>query len=430
MNIDEILAEPIFKVDKGPPSTSAGITLADIEAQQWNLLNEDLPLPAVVIKQSLLEHNARWMRDFLQQHDVLLAPHGKTTMSPQLLDLQMRHGAWGVTVATVSQLRVFRRFGATRVLMANQLVGADDIRYVSSELERDANFEFYCLVDSVAGAERVSRLLGEKTTRPLRVLLEVGLSGGRTGCRNRRQAEAVAQAIDTAGNLALYGIECYEGILVSDDAEKDAKNVDSFITGLREAFSYCSDNDLFADPDSVLLSAGGSAYFDIIARKLPRIGGDNVQIIVRSGCYLTHDSVQYERQMDRIEARAEGTLPVHGRLKPAIEVWAYVQSVPEPGLAILSVGKRDISYDIDLPVVEKWFRSSGMQAPRPIEGGMTVLRLNDQHAYLSFTSEDQLQVGDMLGLGISHPCTTFDKWRLVWLVDDDYRVVSGVRTFF
>jgi len=430
MNIEKILAEPIFEVDKGPPSSSAGITLADIEEQHWNLLREDLPLPAVVINQNSLEHNARWMRDFLQQHDVLLAPHGKTTMSPQLLDLQMRHGAWGVTVATVQQLRVFRRFGATRVLMANQLVGADDIHYVAAELERDSAFEFYCLVDSVAGVERLSRLLGEGVTHPVRVLLEVGLSGGRTGCRNAGQVEAVALAIDDAQNLALYGVECYEGIFVSEDAAKDADCVASFIARIENAFQYCNQNDLFTDTGNIILSAGGSAYFDIIARALPEIGGENVRVIVRSGCYLTHDSVQYERQMDRIEDRAGGALPANARLKPAMEVWAHVQSVPEPGLAILSVGKRDISYDIDLPVVEKWFRSNAMQAPRRVADGMTVFKLNDQHAYLSFSGEEQLQVGDMVGLGISHPCTTFDKWRLIWLVDDDYRVVSGIRTFF
>jgi len=33
-------------------------------------------------------------------------------------------------------------------------------------------------------------------------------------------------------------------------------------------------------------------------------------------------------------------------------------------------------------------------------------------------------------LGISHPCTAFDKWQLIPVVDEEYRIVDVVRTFF
>ena len=38
--------------------------------------------------------------------------------------------------------------------------------------------------------------------------------------------------------------------------------------------------------------------------------------------------------------------------------------------------------------------------------------------------------GALVGARIVHPCTAFDKWRLVPLVDDDYTVVDAIRTFF
>ena len=113
-----------------------------------------------------------------------------------------------------------------------------------------------------------------------------------------------------------------------------------------------------------------------------------------------------------------------------MEVWAYVQSVPEPGLAVLSAGKRDISHDIDLPVVEKWFRPGLTERPEPLLGETAITALHDQHACLRFSGKTDLAVGDMIALGISHPCTTFDKWQLLWLVDDEYNVTGGIRTFF
>lgn len=429
--LQDLLATEVTEGTKGLPANAQRTTLENVVAHNWNLLVEHLPLPAAVIKQSALEHNARWMRDFLKQSDVLLAPHGKTTMCPQLFDMQLEHGAWGITVATVQQLRVCRRFGVQRVLMANQLVGNDDIRYVASELARDPQFEFYCLVDSLAGVERLQQVLHAcDRSVTLRVLVEVGLAGGRTGCRTADHAMDVAVAVEAQPQLDLYGVECYEGGIVTKDAEDDARNVEIFLQQIAVVYRECQKRELFADSNNVILSAGGSAYFDIVAKVLGDVERERVQAVVRSGCYLTHDSAFYKRLLQQVENRCEGHLPNQQGLQPALEVWAYVQSVPEPGLAILTLGKRDISHDIDLPVVEQWFRPKTMKQPQTAAEGMEIFALNDQHAYLRLPDGTQLQVGDMVSLGISHPCTTFDKWRLLWMVDDDYKVVAGLKTFF
>ena len=439
LQLDALMSSTMNEGCKGLPAGAAGIRLNEVAEHHWHLLNEDLPLPAAVIKQSALQHNAQWMRDFLQQSDVLLAPHGKTTMCPQLFNLQLEHGAWGITVATVQHLRVCRRYGVSRILMANQLVGADDIRYIAAELARDPDFEFYCLVDSIAGVQRLQHALsvsGPGVT--LRVLLEVGISGGRTGCRTTGQALDVAAAVVAQPQLRLCGVECYEGGLVSDDAGGDASRVEQLIQRVVEVYRQCRERVLFDSEQPVILSAGGSAYFDIVASIFKNTAfGDSersgVKSIVRSGCYLTHDSAFYQRLFERVEARCNSgtqlSLPKTGGLKAALEIWAYVQSTPEPGLAILNLGKRDISHDIDLPVVEQWFRPGAMAAPQKVSA-MTVTALNDQHAYLSVPASASLRVGDMVALGISHPCTTFDKWRLLWMVDDNYQVVAGLKTCF
>ena len=429
--LDALLATPLEAGVKGLPHDGAGLLLSDVAGQRWNVLAGCLPFPSAVIKQSALEHNARWLRDFLAQANVLLAPHGKTTMAPQLFDLQLRYGAWGMTVATVQQLKVCWRVGVPRILMANQLVGAGDIDYVAGELARDAAFEFYCLVDSLAGVERLQRVLEQAgQVKPLRVLVELGVPDGRTGCRSVAEAIRVAKRVAAQPQLALYGVECYEGIIAGSDPADAEQRVRDLLTQAVSVYQACQSRRLFADPDGVLLSAGGSAWFDVVTSVLGRLASDTVQVIVRSGCYLTHDSLFYERHFRHLQARCAAERDLQGRLRPALEVWAYVQSVPEPGLAVLGLGKRDISHDIDLPVVEQWFRPGHMARPEAMQGDTAITALHDQHACLRFSGKLELAVGDMVALGISHPCTTFDKWQLLWLVDDDYNVTGGIRTFF
>lgn len=426
-----LLETPLELGTKGLPCGSAGVLLKDVAGQQWNLLQEHIPLPAAIILRSALEHNAAWMRDFLKEENVSIAPHGKTTMAPQLFDLQLASGAWGITVATVQQLKVCRRFGIQRVLMANQLVVADDIRYVAKELSRDSSFEFYCIIDSIEGVERLQRIVRQtEAGAVVRVLLEVGVKGGRCGCRTVDSALQVAEYTAAQPNLQLHGVECYEGIIAGNAPHQDALQIKELLARLLATYRACKSLNLFFKPGQVLLSAGGSAWFDIVAPMLSQSGETSVKAVLRSGCYLTHDNVFYERHFQNMQARWAGKKRVMGRLLPALEVWACVQSIPEPGLAILSLGKRDISHDIDLPVVTKWFRPGQMQAPATVNSEWVLFALNDQHAYSNFPDGMDLAVGDMVALGISHPCTTFDKWRLLWLVDDDYNIVDGIRTFF
>jgi len=66
----------------------------------------------------------------------------------------------------------------------------------------------------------------------------------------------------------------------------------------------------------------------------------------------------------------------------------------------------------------------------PIPADHRVVRLDDQHAYLDIPADSPLQPGDMVAFGVSHPCTTFDKWQALYLVDDGLRVTGAIRTFF
>ncbi|MCI0635851.1 MAG: hypothetical protein L0206_18330 [Actinobacteria bacterium] len=61
--------------------------------------------------------------------------------------------------------------------------------------------------------------------------------------------------------------------------------------------------------------------------------------------------------------------------------------------------------------------------------GLAVTMLNDQHAYLHGNC-DGLAVGDWIGCGIPHPCTAFDEWRSLPLVNETYDFGEFVSTTF
>ena len=417
--------------EKGMPALPARLPPSATGALDWRVLREDLPLPVAVLKESALRHNSAWMKAFLKAGQAQIAPHGKTTMSPALFDLQLEDGAWGVTLSTPHQLQVARSFGYSRIFLANQLVGRAGIEYVVTELRDHADFEFYCLVDSIANAEAIAqaaRRLGLR--RPVKVLVELGYSGGRTGCRSVEEGLALATFVAQSGSLALSGVEGFEGLLRAANPEQTTRLVIDFLDHLIALARRCSQERLFAG-ETVILSAGGSSFYDLVVAKLSAAGLDRpTMILLRAGCYITHDSVMYARAFAALGERHPALAERGGGLRAALELWAYVQSRPEPTKAILGFGKRDASYD-DPPVALTWFRpGGGMPAPEPVSPGHEVVRLNDQHCHLTLPENSPWAVGDMVSFGISHPCLTFDKWRVLHIVDDDYRVTSSIRTYF
>ena len=408
---------------KGLPPAAEGRTPGEIGALGLDLLAGDLLMPAAVVREAALARNIVEMQAFADRSGAHLCPHGKTSMSPELFRMQIEAGAWGMTAATAHHLRVYRRLGIGRIFLANQLAGRADLDLVMDELAADRGFDFYCLVDSpeaaapLAQAARRAALPG-----PVQVLIETGIEGGRAGVRTAEAALTLARAIAAEPLLALRGIETFEGIRqAQDDARLDAAEmIDLALLVAREV----AREGLLAD-GPLLLSAGGSAFLDLCAAKLPgEIGGRPVERIIRPGCYITHDSGIYER----LTRPGGAPLPGLPDLRHALEVWGIVLSLPEPGLAIVGVGKRDVSTDVDPPVPLWRHRPGNGERPRPIEGAR-VRRIWDQHLSLSVPAEP-LRVGDLVGFGISHPCATFDRWTALPTVDEDYRVTGAITTLF
>ncbi len=426
MKLDDLRATILDGRTKGIPGTAVPFALKDIAGQGWNVLREDMPLPLLVLKRSALDHNAAAFGDYLVANNLSLAPHGKTTMSPQIFAEQLAHGAWGMTAATVNQVQAMRAYGVSRIVMANQLLGKAHLKAIAAEINADPGFEFYCFVDSVAQLRNMAAHL-EALDHPMRLLIEVGAMGGRTGLRTLDEASALAAAIAAADPklFRFAGVACFEGAIPGlDKSTAPVGDFADFVVAVARSLP----STLYAGLDEFILSGGGSSYFDIVAERFKTLALDvPVRVLLRSGCYVTHDSGIYSaaEATARHDAHRHENHP--GDLRPALEAWGYVQSVPEPGLAFLTMGKRDIPYDSGLPVPLKRYRPGTGFVPA---GTAQIFATNDQHAFVRLGADADWQVGDMVGCGISHPCTAFDKWRFIPIVDDDYTVIDGVLTFF
>lgn len=429
--MDTLATPPQTMLDariKGYPPHWPALALAQAGAQGWQLLRGDLPLPLAVLKDSALRHNLAWMQDFCRARGIDIAPHGKTTMSAELYRRQLDAGAWGISFANVSQAALGFRSGVARILIANQVLQDADLDALDALLGRHASSRAVFLLDSLAQLRAIEAWQVRRASpRAFEVLLELGVPGYRTGVRSLPDALALARAARQSPAVRLVGVETYEGSLATCDSEQETREVAALMGQLRALATACVAEACF-ECDEVIVSAGGSAVFDLVARELKPLLDRPVRGVLRSGCYLTHDHQRYHRHLQCVGAR----LQLGQTLQPALELLARVQSQPEAGLALVAMGKRDVSHDLDMPL--PLWRLDAQGRRQAVPEHWRIQALNDQHAHLRFAptapAHEWPQVNEVLGFGISHPCTTFDKWRWMPVVDDDYRVIDAISTCF
>ncbi|WP_436788297.1 alanine racemase [Yinghuangia sp. YIM S10712] len=380
----------------------------DLTSGHHVLFDGPFTFPVMVARRTALDANIATMAHYAHRHGVRFAPHGKTSMSPKLFAAQLDAGAWGITVATANQALAAWRFGVPRVFLANQLHDPRVLRWLAEKVGGGWESVFY--VDSAEGVATAAEALAGTPGGRLDVVVELGRAGGRTGCRSVAGAVEVARAAADSG-LTVRGVAGYEGGL------ENAEAVAAWLRGLAAA------GDAVAEAVQVrgrpIVSAGGSAWFDVVIDVLGPLTARR-DVVLRSGAYVSHDDGFYSR------VTPFGRRPEEGALVGALEVWAHVQSVPEPGLAVLGAGRRDVPFDLGLPVPLEVRAADGTLRPA---SGMSVVRVDDQHAYAE-TNRVAVRPGELVRLGVSHPCTAFDKWRVIPVVDDGYRVVDVLRTYF
>jgi D-serine dehydratase len=423
--LDDLLDTPLDSTTKGIPLGET-VTVRDVGRRGWNVARGDVALPVTTLRADALAHNISTMAAYCRRNGALFAPHGKTTMAPQLFHRQLDAGAWAMTCATPSQASVMRRFGVPRIIVANQIADAAALRWAAREMADDAGFELLFLVDNPDAVAWADELLTEANAeRPFRVFLEVGVPGGRTGVRNALQAKALAHAVADSKHLRLVGVESYEGLVTGGGDAKALADIDAHLTEVRDTLVSLDQQGYFGESDEIYVSAGGSSYFDRVVSVLgdwsdyPR----DVKLILRSGCYLSQDLGKYHELSPLDGRRPSGEALT---LRNALEAWATVLSTPEPDIAILSSGKRDVAHDLSLPTPLRVHHRDG--SITPLEGA-EIYKLMDQHAFLRAPGV-AIAPGDVVAMGLSHPCTAFDKCRFIPVIDDDATVVDAVLTFF
>ncbi len=418
--VAELRKRPITGTEKGfgVPAPGATVSAAGLGARRPSLFGPGFTMPVLVLRESAVAHNIGAMAAYCAAAGVRLAPHGKTTMAPQLFARQLAAGAWAVTAATVGELQVYRAFGVPRVLLANELSDPAGAAWLAGELAADPGFDCYVYADSLPGVRLLDEAVRQASpARPLPVLVELGYPGGRTGCRDLPAAEAVARAVAQAGSLRLAGVAGYEGLIGRDRSPQTLGKIAAYCRELRSLGERLAAAGLA--PDELILSAGGSAFFDVVVRELTSgpAGRPAPLVVLRSGVYIAFDHGLYAGMVP-------GPPPL---LEPALELWAHVLSRPEPGLALACAGRRDVAFDAGLPVPLRIRGRDGSLRPAH---DMRAVKLDDHHCYLELPASAGLSPGEMVCFGVSHPCTTFDKWRVIPVVDGDYRVVDAIYTFF
>ncbi|MGW2667480.1 amino acid deaminase [Streptomyces sp. NPDC001272] len=421
--VRRLAAEPVDHRFKGlpPDAEAAGLTVGELAAQARDLFTGGFTTPVLTLDADALAHNLAVLGAYADRHQLAFAPHGKTCMAPQLFERQLEHGAWGITAAVPHQARVYRAFGIQRIFLANELVDPAALRWVAAELTADPAFRFVCYVDSVRGVRLMDRAL-QGQGAVVDVVVELGAGeGARTGARSDEDCRAVADAVAATSTLRLTGVAGYEAEVPGADPE----SVHAWLRRLTAlAVEFDKAGRFGAEVEEIVVSAGGSAWFDAVADvfgELPALSRPVLKLL-RSGAYVSHDHGWYGR------LTPFNRVPEEGGLRPAFRLWTQVVSRPSPTQAFVNAGKRDIAYDLGLPEAEL-VRDAFTSAERTATG-VRVVKLSDQHAWLETDSAEDVQVGDWVALGMSHPCTIFEKWPLIPVVDADGAVREYVRTFF
>jgi len=400
--------------------------LSMLNNKGWNLLAEEVSFPIAVINENYLLNNAQWMQEFSDKSAVKLAPHGKTSMAPYLFKVQLEHGCWGISLATVPQVINASQHGVQRIILANQLVGNYHMKLIA-DLLLSTELEFYCFVDSLENIHTLGEYFSAKDVS-LNILIEIGVSAGRCGWRDAENISVLLDAIEQYPNLCLCGISFYEGVIHGEESESKIKD---FIKNISNLLSKTYKENRF-DSTNIIVTGAGSAWYDIVAKELMSnnaMQDINYTAIIRPGCYLIHDKGIYQTAQNKVTSRSQLACDISGDLISSLELWAYVHSVPEPGLAVIGLGKRDVAFDAGLPTPEYLYRP-GSQKPIKVGKSCQVINIMDQHCMITFDENTSPRPGDLICFSSSHPCLTIDKWRHIGLIDENFIVKRTIETFF
>jgi D-serine dehydratase len=414
---------------RGFPSGHAPLPLAEIDGRGWRPTDGAMALPLLSLGREAFEANVALMMGAVREAGVLIAPHAKTPMSPEIARRLMAAGAWGTTVADIRQASVMLKAGMRRLILANEIGGAAAARRLAAVLSGHRDAEIHLFVDSQAAVAHLADAWRGRDDLPaLGLLVELGL--GRAGLRSAGEAEQVARAVLAAETPTLFlsGTAAYEGAAATTDPAQTRTRIAALLEATADVHRRL--RAMVGPERPLLLTAGGSVFFDLVLAGLKPVVAECApsQLVLRSGAIFFHDHGIYQRGMAALDERKG--LVVGGQVvsaaegfRPALRVWAEVLSVPEPGLAICGMGLRDVAIDQGLPSPLAAYREG---VPTSGAHEAAVLRLNDQHAFVQLAPSSELRPGDVVEFGLSHPCTCLDRHAVLYELGADGTVVGAL----
>lgn len=414
---------------RGFPTGHAPVFLRDIGNYGWKPFDGEMALPLMSLDEAAFEANATAMLAYAKSQAVEIAPHAKTPMSPVLAKRLIDKGAWGVTVADMRQAAVLLRAGFRKLILGNEIGGSHAARRLARLLAQYPDAEMYVFVDSVALANSLLAEWHERADLPkLGLLVELGVA--RAGARSPATAQSVVETILSGerANITLAGVAAYEGAAGVPDPVETLARIDALLSEATAVYRFIRDRIGLLRP--LLLTAGGSLFFDRVAAAwAPLLEADgNLTIMLRSGAVFFHDHGVYERGIEQLDARQGfGEEQASNAFRPALRLWAEVLSRPEPGTVICGFGMRDVAIDQDLPKALSLFRNGQKHGAF---ADATVLKLNDQHAFIQCAADADVAIGDVIEFGISHPCTCLDRHSLIYGLDETATVINAYPTCF
>jgi D-serine dehydratase len=418
---------------RGFPAGHAPIALGNVGAQGWKPYDGLMSLPLISLDQRAFAQNIRAMMGYVHSHGLEIAPHSKTPMAPALARQLVAAGAWGTTVADIRQASVMLKAGLRRLILANEVGGVSAAKRLASLLAHYPDAEVHVFTDSLGLAEALQAAWRERSDLPpLGILPELGAA--RAGSRSVAAAGEIVDYVlaHETHPFRLTGIGAYEGSAATSDPVETVERINGLMAKTADLHRLVRQK-VGADRP-LIVTAGGSVYFDLVVKALLPVLGDDpkTRLVLRSGAIFFHDHGVYERGLASLDSRegfdVDGQLKSAGEsFKPALRVWAEVLSRPEPDLAICGMGLRDVAMDQGLPRPLALYRNGSKRADLL---GAQVAKLNDQHAFVELGDGSDVEIGDVIEFGISHPCTCLDRHAIVYGLDAENAIAAAYPTSF
>lgn len=314
----------------------------------------DLDTPALLLDMSAFERNVATMAERFRTSGIGWRPHAKAFKCPAIAHLLRRAGAFGVTVAKVSEAEVMAAAGIEDILIANMIVGAAKTARLAA-LARSANVKA-CVdhIDQIEPMSHAARSIG--TT--IGVLIEVDLGLNRCGVASAEIAADLARRVAESPGLKLNGVMGYEGhtLMIADPDEK-RRAIVTALDRLIEARDRLVDWGL-ACP---IVSAGGTGSYQYTAdyRGISEIqagGGIFACLYYTKSCGVKgHEN--------------------------SLTVLATVVGRPAADRAILDIGQKSISQHRETPVLRDHPETR-------------VLSLSAEHTVVATPRDYPLKIGD------------------------------------